>query len=47
MFGPLALWGPFSNLFANQYILVVVDYVSKRIKAISSKTNDNKVVVKF
>jgi len=39
--------GPFPNSFGNQYILVVVDYVSKWVKAISKKTNDNKVVVQF
>ena len=36
--------GPFSNSFRKQYILVVVDYVSKWVEAIPSKTNDNKVV---
>ena len=39
--------GPFSNSFGNQYILVAVDYVSKWVEAIPSKTNDNKVVIKF
>ena len=39
--------GLFPNSFENQYILVVVDYVSKWIEAIPSKTNDNKVVIKF
>jgi len=39
--------GPFPNLFGNQYILVAVDHVSKWIEAIPSKTNDNKVVIKF
>ena len=39
--------GPFPNSFENQYILVVADYVSKRVEAIPSKTNDNKVVIKF
>ena len=39
--------GPFPNSFENQYILVAVDYVSKWIEAIPSKTNDNKVVIKF
>jgi len=46
------VWGinfidPFSNSFENQYILAVVDYVFKWVKAIPSKTNDNKVVIKF
>ena len=39
--------GLFPNSFGNQHILVVVDYVSKWIEAIPSKTNDNKIVVKF
>ena len=39
--------GPFSNFFGNQFILVAVDYVSKRVEAMPTKTNDNKVVVKF
>ena len=45
------VWGidfmrPFSNSFGNQFILIAVDYVSKWIK-VPTKTNDNKVVVKF
>ena len=39
--------GLFPNLFGNQYILVVVDYVFKWVEAIPSRTNDNKVVIKF
>ena len=39
--------GPFPNSFGHQYILLVVDYVSKWVEAIPWKTNDNKVVVKF
>ena len=39
--------GPFPNSYGNQYILVAVDYVSKWVEAIPSKTNDNKVVIKF
>ena len=34
--------GPFPNSFGDQYILVVVDYVSKWVDAIPRKTNDNK-----
>jgi len=46
------VWGidfisPFPNSFGNQYILVVVDYVSKWVEAIPSRTNDNKVAIKF
>ena len=47
MFGTLTLMGPFPSSFGTQYILVVVDYVSKWVEAILSRTNDNKVVVKF
>ena len=37
--------GPFPNSFGNQYMLVVVDYVSKWVEATPSRTNDNKVVI--
>ena len=39
--------GPVPNSFGNQYILVAVDYVSKWVEAIPSRTNDNRVVIKF
>ena len=39
--------GPFPNSFGNRYILVVVNYISKWVEAIPSRTNDNKVVIKF
>ena len=39
--------GPFLSSFENEYILLAVDYISKQIEAIPSKTNDAKVVVKF
>jgi len=39
--------GPFPNSFGNLYILVNVDYMSKWVEAVASRTNDNKVVVKF
>ena len=39
--------GSFPNSFGNQYILSAVDYVLKWVEAILSKTNDNKIVVKF
>ena len=38
---------PFPNSFGNQFILVVVDYVSKWVEAVPTRTNDNKVIVKF
>ena len=36
--------GPFLNSFDNQFILIAVDYVSKWVEAVPTKTNDNKVV---
>ena len=39
--------GPFLSSNGNNYILVVVDYVSKWIEAVATKTNDSHVVVKF
>ena len=32
--------GPFSSSFGNEYILVVVDYVSKWIEAVATLHND-------
>lgn len=37
----------FPYLMGNKYILVVVDYVSKWIKAIASTTNNARVVIKM
>ncbi|WZZ77605.1 hypothetical protein YC2023_098177 [Brassica napus] len=39
--------GPFPPSFKNEYILVVVDYVSKWAEAIASPTNNTKVVTKM
>ena len=39
--------GPFPQSFGNLYILLVLDYVSKWVKAIACKVNDHKVVLKF
>ena len=39
--------GLFPNSFGNLYILVVVDYVSKWVKAVACRTNDYKVVLQF
>ncbi|KAL5567085.1 hypothetical protein UlMin_030249 [Ulmus minor] len=39
--------GPFPSSFGNQYILVVVDYISKWVEAGAFPTNDAKVVTKF
>jgi len=46
------IWGidfmrSFPSLFAKQYILIVVDYVSKWVETIRTRMNDNRVVVKF
>ena len=39
--------GPFPSSFSNLYILLTVDYVSKWVEAIPTRTNDAKVVTKF
>ncbi|XP_074357794.1 uncharacterized protein LOC141697364 [Apium graveolens] len=39
--------GPFPTSCGKKYILVAVDYVSKWVEAIRSKTNDSKVVMKL
>ncbi|XP_057734261.1 uncharacterized protein LOC130949607 [Arachis stenosperma] len=39
--------GPFPTSYANKYILVAVNYVSKWVEAIATPTNDNKVVMNF
>jgi len=39
--------GQFPSSFENKYILLAVDYVSKWVQVIPSRTNDVKVVVKF
>lgn len=39
--------GPFPSSFGNKYILVVVDYVSKWTEAITSHTNDVRVMIKL
>ncbi|KAJ0454905.1 putative nucleotidyltransferase, Ribonuclease H [Helianthus annuus] len=39
--------GPFPNSFGNYFVLVAVDYVSKWIEAIATKTNDHAIVCKF
>jgi len=39
--------GPLPPSFGNEYILVVVDYVSKWVEAVEAPKNDAKTVVKF
>ncbi|CAN6454464.1 unnamed protein product [Victoria cruziana] len=39
--------GPFPPSFGYLYILVAVDYVSKWVEAVATRTNDHKVVLKF
>ncbi|XP_076952833.1 uncharacterized protein LOC143626726 [Bidens hawaiensis] len=39
--------GPFPNSYGYLYILVAVDYVSKWVKSIATRTNDHSVVCKF
>ena len=39
--------GPFPSSFGHQFILVIIDYVSKWVKSIPVKTNDNQIVIKF
>ncbi|GJR98541.1 reverse transcriptase domain-containing protein [Tanacetum coccineum] len=41
------LVGPFSKSYKFEYILVVVDYVSKRAEAQAFPTNDARVVISF
>ena len=39
--------GPFLSSFSNLYILLEIDYVSKWVEVIPTRTNDVKVVAKF
>ena len=39
--------GPFPSSFNHMYILLTVDYISKWVEAIPTRTNDASVVVKF
>lgn len=39
--------GPFPSSFGNKFIFIAVDYVSKWIEAITSHTNDARVMVKM
>ncbi|XP_058223027.1 uncharacterized protein LOC131332748 [Rhododendron vialii] len=39
--------GPFPMSFGNLYILLAVDYVSRWVEAIATRTNDHKLVLEF
>lgn len=39
--------GPFLSSFGNQYIILVVDYVSKWVEAIATLKNEENVVLNF
>jgi len=39
--------GPLSSSFSKEYILLVVDYVSKWVEVVTTPTNDAKTVIKF
>jgi len=39
--------GPFPYSFGNEYILLAVDYVSKWVEALPTKTTKARVIVKF
>ena len=39
--------GPFPPSFGNQYILLVVDYISKWVEAIACQRNDANTIVEF
>jgi hypothetical protein len=41
------LMGPLPPSFGCEYILVAVDYISKWVEVVATKTNDHKVVDKF
>ena len=47
MYGGINFIRPFPSSFNNQFILLVVDYVSTCVKAATSPTNDFRMVVKF
>lgn len=41
------IMGPFGSLYCQKYILIVVDYISKRVKAITLPNNNGKSVTFF
>ena len=47
MFGGIDFIGPFPSSEGKEYSLVVVDYVSKWVEAILTRTNNHRVVNRF
>ena len=43
----MGFMGPFPSSFSNLYILLVVDYISRWVEAIPTRTNDARVIAKF
>lgn len=41
------MFGLFSSSYGQQYVMVVVDYVSKWVEAMTLPTNDSRVVTHF
>ena len=46
-FSRIDFMGPFLPSDGNEYILVAVDYVSKLVEAVPTRTNDHREVLKF
>ena len=46
-YGGIDFMGPFPSSAGNEYIMVVVDYVSKWVEVMATSRNDAKTVVKF
>jgi len=47
MFVTSTLWGHFPFSLATSTFLVAIDYVLKWVEAVPTRTNDNKIIVKF
>ena len=39
--------GPLPSSFSKEYILLVVDYISKWVEVVATPTNDTKTIIKF
>jgi len=46
IYGGIGFMEPFPPSHNNLYILVTVNYISKWVEAIATRTNDSKVVIK-